>query len=313
MADAVGTASTRVRQGFFRPIEIIAGTNDQFTIDDGGGDDVCTITPGVYACIQTLLNEIEYQIDDTTDITVNCYLLDYNDAYGDPTNYINYPIRFTIQASDTFTMTACDTPLAKILGIDLSYSSGGSPKDWSQVLLYHVANYAPGYSWISEFQSTEQGQFYAPQRDDFKGTVAQSGNLAGVSTGATIYHRDLSFVHQPKKSVFASVCDADSFDIESTSEKFFREARTSSPQVATNPATRGFYFFEDVNDGIGAWLDNDMSESGVYADQTNVFCMVSDKGYRQPIATAPTGKQFYGIDVSIHTTDTISTWQEPST
>jgi len=280
-----------VRQAFFRPIEITTGVNDTFTMTISATPYTVTITSGVYACAMTLLAEVAAEIVADTPVTVcNAYLSASNSGYG----YISF--------NQTATVTT--SALLKLLGFTTASYAGVTSIS---------ADLPPDSAWYPTYQSTEQGRWFPQQNELLFGTNAKDGSLVGRTSGPIVYFRNLNFVHEGASNIFENANVESSEALKRCLDYWARGAMRSYPAGATNPATRGFYFFEDINDAMGTatWTDTSMGDNGIYSDNNYVFATFASNGYAPAIATTPTGKDHYGVTFTINTCST-STWQVPA-
>ncbi len=277
----------RIRPALCRPIEITTGVNDRFTVTVAATPYTVIITPGVYACAMTLASEIGPQM--IADSALTSAAMFFAESGDNP--------RMGVSGNTTFTLTA-GAALLKLMG----FTKG---TDYSGEISY-LSEDIPTSIWIPTYQNTNQDRFYAKQNNNLFGVMAKDGSLVGRTTGPVVYYRDLSFVHESAQQIFNNGCAESSDEADRCLESWAREAMISYPAAAGNPATRGFYFFEDVNDVIdaGSWTDNSMADNGINSDNTYVFCQLNKGGFSLPRPTAPTGRDLYGVQFQINTAST---------
>jgi hypothetical protein len=265
--------------------------NDTFEMTIAATPYTVTITAGVYACALTLLAEVAAEIvADTPVTTCNAYLSASNSGYA----YMSF--------NQTATVTT--SALLKLLGFTSASYAGVTTMS---------ADMFPESMWVPTYQTTDQGRWFPKQDDLVFGVNAKDGSLVGRTSGPIVYYRALNFIHESAANIFENGNAESSEALKRCLDYWARGAMRSYPAGSTNPATRGFYFFEDINDAMGTatWADTSMGSNGIYSDNTYTFSTFDVGGYGAAIATTPTGRNHYGVSFTINTAST-STWQTPA-
>jgi hypothetical protein len=162
-----------------------------------------------------------------------------------------------------------NTTLAAQLGFDglESYASG-----------WLTASASPASLWVAEYQKRDQGCFGRPTNSYFAGNKSITGNLSGISYGNVAYSRKLSLQAELSPKLGIEFCTT-ALQEAACLDTFVMQALTSIPALATNPSTRGFWYYPDVNkvqehaeetDDYTLWTTNG-TINGAY-----VFCHFDD-------------------------------------
>ena len=277
----------RVRPAFLRPIEIVTGVNDTFTMTISASPYTVTVKQGVYANCLTLLAQVAIDVvADTPATTCNAYLSDANSGKA--------VISFDATADVT------TSALLKLLGFTTASYAGVTSIS---------ADLYPEHMWVPTYQSKELGRFYPDQKKLVYGVTAKDGSVVGRTSGPVLYYRDLEFYHESASNIFEETQNEDSEAQKRVLDYFARESLRSYPSKPNFPATRGFYYFPDINDATTAstWTDTTMAYNGIDADNTYVFCTFDIRAYGTPVSTVESSKDYYKVKFQIHTTST-STW-----
>ena len=294
---------------FMRPIEIHDG-NDSYSYKLGAAAAVpLALTNGVYATVATVLSSMINQINNdmlNTDLTAEFVAASDTDLTG-------FYIHFENANAADIVITWTDTDLRDMLGFTGVSTTIPAGSD-------EVASVRPEYLWIPTFAPSDQGVFYSKQREIFSGNIGQTGRLAGNTTGPTILYRDYTFMHELAANVFWRNAVV-STDWTRCLEHFSRESRESYPIETTNPSTKGFYLWEDIDTlrdtNVGdSWEITDTGDMildlvGIKG-MSYIFCHIDTPGIPLPVASLPASVLRFNCNLSIHTAvapDDGGSWQ----
>ena len=229
-------------EALLRPIEIITGTNDNFTV----AGNVKTIPGGLYHNILTLLNEIEDWIQ-TEYANVTISITSAN------------KIKFSKSDAGNALITAVDEPLAIILG-DVNQTIT-VPGESSVTMAY-----PPTHCWFPTYQSCDRSRWLINQSETWAGATAINGRTAGISTGDDIYRREFEWMFESAANTMLTG-ETTSFSIGGNDyfpnqarcfEYFVQQARTAQPSAADVANPKGFYYvphFEEYREdyAVSGW------------------------------------------------------------
>ena len=225
--------ATSIRPCFARVIEhVSAGVDITF------GANTETVPTGVYANVIALLRELVAQSGG--------WIIDVRIS-----DDIKIELRFGFSGNVVFD----NTDLRDILGFtggSLSVTSGN----------WYTATYTPLYIWYPEHTFADQGSFRKRSVDRFVGEKSLTGNVAGIGTGSTKWDRRIVFNAEDGARLGEELCTT-TYEAERCLDTFFDGAMTSAPSVASHPCTKGFWYYQDINDFIedctttgSEWEDN---------------------------------------------------------
>lgn len=290
-------------QAFLRPIEI-GSTAKDLTVD---GNPVA-LTTGTYACILTLLKELQSKIQ-----SENANISIYIDS--------NHKVNFTDGGSGGCSITGVDEELAVLLGDvnqTITIAAGGTT----------TMAYTPQYCWFPTYQSSDEVHFGLRQNNEFAGVVSQNGRIAGITTGPALYFRTFEFMFEPATNVFASA-ESTKFSIGGNTyyphatrcfEHFIQQTRIAAPAASTNPTPKGCWyvpFFENYEGSSPTWaLPTTLgSYNGVKLEQScdedrYLYCHPDPGGADRPDNALPTGRIMYNVSFTLNSA-TAPTWTAP--
>lgn len=281
-------------QGFLRPIEITS-SNSGFTANyDAGGAVAKTIPSGVYGCILNVIAEFEDQIGNSVDV--------YLDA--------NWKVNIDAGGGHTIAIVwdgtgATDTALRDMMGFTGNLAAGQT----------HTATYTPQYCWLPTYQSADREYWGVRQRDTFRGSMAQNGRLAGVTSGPTIYYRPFTFEFETAVKTYRSSADV-AAEQTRTFEEFMEQCRQAMPTDSSNPNPKGFYYLPDrsiyTTSTPSTAIPDTMTSGGVdfaldSGADVYVFCHADVGGADDPSPAMPNNRDYYKIAFEAHTA-TAPTW-----
>jgi hypothetical protein len=279
--------TTSQRPYFARPIEFIsAGTDFAFGATPGA------ITSGVYANIISLFREFADQAGTSVD---DVGMTD--------------DLKLKFKAGDTLTLTWRNTTLRNSFGFtgaSLAITDGS----------WYTATYTPLYIWYPERQKADQSVFRRDPKDQFIGGKSLTGNLAGIGTGSTKYYRTMRFVNELGSRLGYELAESTA-DALRCLELFFQDSINAAPTVSTHPCTKGFWYYDDVNEFIAdctmtgsEWGDSGGVQFALSSSpDTYVFCMFDPLGLSEwdKSPTFSVSRLRYTVEVSF-TTATAATF-----
>ena len=274
------------RAVFMRPIEILSSVD---TVAFGGSAQ--SIAQGTYGSLLSLLYEVRLHMTaaglSTAAATIQA-----------STSHANYG-KVTLSAASTFTVAWTDISLALELGFSGASLSGQTS---------YTAELRPPSMWFSRYTPSDRETWARDMKSDYAGKIARTGELCGLSTGQTIYHRTLRFDGEPGPNVFASLAVSGQ---DRSLESFLSDARTSVQSVATHSPTKGFYYMFSGTDmtELTAMTSGSALLWGTSAS-TYVFVYPEPSGLDRPSASHGTTRDWYAFDLRLHTA-TAPTWEQP--
>jgi hypothetical protein len=292
---------------FARPIEIVTGTNDviKCRTTGGGGYTSFTLTAGVYPSVFGVIWQFYRSLNSTF---ANTWTIE--DGADTDGRYLYNKIVF----GSSHDILIDQQATARMLGWqnDTSTAESGTTISFS---------YQPEYIWVPRMQVANQGRFYRNLDEEFSGKQTKTGTLAGNSTGPTVYYRDLEFQNEKAFNLYEEGATKelyyDGSHVTKNFQYFTNQSMTSSPSVAGNPSTRGFWYIPDWNDILGTVSTSNqgpdmgtLGDIGIRFDLTSnadkwEFCQFSAGGAEPPTDTGvPTGRELYHqANITIHTSD----------
>lgn len=271
---------------FLRPINITA-SNNSWSIDASAK----TIGLGTYGSIINVIHEFDDQCGANTNV------------------YLNSSFKVVIAHNDSFTITWTDADLAALLGysgFEVAAQVGGVGD------YYLTATYTPSHMWLPTYPPYDRGRFSLKQRDIFSGCITQNGNIAGISTGPSLYYRDFSFAHEPALNVKIEAATSETYEARCF-EYFASQCRTVQVSASTDVCAKGFYFFPDKDVAIGLSDDNPATKTSgngginFAISDKYAFCQLDPNGPEEPTVSLPVTRSYYNIGFTAHTADA-PTW-----
>ncbi|MCP4640607.1 MAG: hypothetical protein GY851_09250 [bacterium] len=294
-------------EAFLRPIEITTA-NDGITVDGNAK----TMTNGVYASILTFISELEDVIQ-TEFATVTIRLT------------TDGKIKFIKSDAGNAALTAIEYPLMRLLGEDDDTNAITVPASSSITM-----DLTPEYCWFPTYQEAKGHPWDVRYAERFAGSVAQSGALSGLRTGAELEYREFEYNFEPIANVLHSGED-ECYTMDGTTyypnqrrsfTTFIDEARSAYPTVSTNTISVGgcWYVpnFENYCGDSPTWAHPDAMSSyngTVYLHSCTphryTFCNLDPKGADKPKHSINENHtDFWSVNFGLHTT-TPPTWTAP--
>lgn len=270
---------------FARPIEI-SSTSNTVTFNASAQ----SLALGTYGSVLSLMYEFKAHMTTAGlgSANVTMFVIPSASNYG----------KIIISASANFTVTWTEPALATALGFTGDALSGNSS--------YTGAVAVPSL-WLSRYTPSDRETWALDMKQNYAGQLSRTGELVGAATGPDIYHRTVHFDGEPGTNVFRSLQSG----TDRTLESFLVSARTSSPVLSTNPATKGFYYFYSVA-SLATPLASMTSGSviGWDASAEYVWCYPEEAGIAPPKASHGVTRGYYAFDLRLHT-GTAPTWNAP--
>ncbi|MCP4569163.1 MAG: hypothetical protein GY841_16435 [FCB group bacterium] len=164
-------------EALFRPIEITEA-NDDFTFSSGAvGATALALTHKVYANYFSVLAAFETLVQ-TVDATADFYL---TDSSGEYLTYLEF--------TDAATVIEFNDPLlGMLLGFraDIAACSNATSTD------------QPEYCFFPPYDSYAQDRWNIRQAQEFAGSQAVDGSMAGFALGPSVYDREFQWFGVPK-------------------------------------------------------------------------------------------------------------------
>jgi hypothetical protein len=162
---------------------------------------------------------------------------------------------------------------------DLRDALGFSGATTTFSVYYATAPYLSPYIWLPEHHFADQSAFTESSEDYFIGTYSMAGAVAGVSNGDVLKKRTMKFNFELATNLWREFC-TDQNMIDRCLESFVKGALCAAPTVASNPCSKGFWLYPNVNDLIAdctstgsEWGDSgDIDFALSSSPDTYVFC-----------------------------------------
>jgi hypothetical protein len=201
-------------------------------------------------------------------------------------------IRLYDTTSETFGITWTDTALRDMLGFTVNLTGNYS---------YQSGNRMRNV-WISDYTPSDRTWWALRHSDTYAGSLTRQGDLVGLHTGNSIYHRTLSFDAETGDNVFKSLCSTAEAEY-STLEHFVENVRSSAPAVSAHAPTHGFWYLYDVADFTiydfgGAMSDYTGLDHSRYKWQ---WCHLSADGIDTPAPSLGNTRDWYSTQIKINT------------
>ena len=299
---------------FCRPIEIQDSTSYyRVNYDVQGGANVnADLDAGTYSSIAALCEGLETAANAAG--VGKTIVWEFSDSGG--------VLKITCRNSSDTTMLNI-TP-----GADLANIIGDPATTWN--LGYtdytHTAPYAPEFCWIPQYQNATQ-DFFAPRLDqNMAGDTMKSGRYVGNKTSSNpIQYKRLRFTNELARNLFnegATTQESTYSVYEHRNLYKFTECMTWNNQESGNPDARGFFYYPNWNDlidnpetvpGGKTGIDTQREGVGFNLDSPDFFtyCQFEHNPFQHPTPNAPSGREYYEVEFTIHTIDGMPTWTAP--
>lgn len=146
-----------------------------------------------------------------------------------------------IEANVTSTLIWVNLDLRNALGFSSNVSL--TAYGWS------TANSLSPYIWLPRFNFADQEAFEDDLSIQFNGALSCTGEIAGMSTGSTYKGRTVSYNFEYATNLGREFATSDLM-ASGCLDEFVKGALTSAPIVASHPKTKGFWYYQDINEMI---------------------------------------------------------------
>lgn len=300
---------------FLRPV-VITDPNDHFEYKfDGGAWHDINLTNGTYACILTLLREIQNKIRTAiAPDVVSCYLY---------TNPAHHSLKIVIWKSSTTSQelkfAAGETDLRNMLGF-IANQPDGSPDDGYPTLAslippdqasnYFISDINIGNAWLPYRVPDDREGWIEDRKSCFKGVKVANGQLVGIGVPAVFAERDFSFPMEPAENVKIESATEYQFAAARCAETFSKECRVAQIEESTQCNPRGMWFYpvktaEEYHNGPYTTLM--AADTGInyrYATDPDryAYCVLDPSGMNFSIAMSR-GRAYYNVEFSASVAD----------